>query len=82
MTPETIAKLCCPVDKSDLLLNVMVRDMNHKILMGTLNCRTCGRTYPIIHGVPIMAPDEYRQPVLERDAVNRQQLLYDAPPEK
>ena len=72
MTPETISKLCCPIDKSDLLLNVMVRDLNQNVLMGKLTCQTCNRVYPIIHGVPILAPDEYRQPILEQKAVLHQ----------
>ncbi len=74
MTAETIAKLCCPIDKSDLISEVMIRDINQNILMGKLTCNKCNRVYPVIHGVPVMVPDEYRQPALEQQVVAQYQL--------
>lgn len=71
MKIETIEKLCCPFDKQDLTLKVILKDSEENILEGWLNCPSCERIYPIIKGIPIMNPDEYReahleQPVLER----------------
>ncbi len=73
MTPSTIDKLCCPFDKKNLVLEVRVKDLEQNVIMGTLTCSYCKRVYPIIHGVPIMAPDEYRQPALERSLPGWQQ---------
>lgn len=74
MKLKTIDKLCCPFDKGDLQLQVLVKDIEHNVLEGMLTCKTCQRKYPIVYGVPIMAPDEYRQPALERPVIQRWQL--------
>lgn len=71
MRIKTIEKLCCPFDKSDLDLTVITQDKTENITEGLLICDHCKRVYPIISGIPIMSPDEYRefkleQPVLER----------------
>ncbi|MEO6734627.1 MAG: Trm112 family protein [Ferruginibacter sp.] len=66
MTLKTIQKLCCPFDKLDLSLAVFTKDTNDDILTGILSCAGCKRQYPIVHGVPIMTPDEYRQFHLEK----------------
>jgi uncharacterized protein YbaR (Trm112 family) len=71
MRIETIKKLCCPFDKTDLTLTTIVKDLNENIIEGLLTCDQCKRVYPIVKGIPIMSPDEYRefkleQPVLER----------------
>jgi len=65
MTLKTIQKLCCPFDKQDLSLEVFTKDINDNILKGILSCPDCKRRYPIVHGVPIMTPDEYREFQLE-----------------
>lgn len=71
MRPETIKKLCCPFDKADLTLTEITKDLDENVLEGFFVCKSCNRLYPIIKGIPIMSPDEYRdfkleQPVLER----------------
>ncbi len=71
MNPETINKLCCPFDKADLELTEITKNTDGKIVEGFLVCNECKRIYPIIKGVPVMSPDEYRefdleQPLLER----------------
>jgi len=71
MRTETIKKLCCPFDKSDLTLRIITKDEQDNILKGLLSCADCKRVYPIISGIPIMSPDEYRdfkleQPMLEK----------------
>jgi len=70
MRTETIKKLCCPFDKSDLNLTTITKDIDGKIVEGILLCNKCNRIYPIVKGIPIMSPDEYRefrleQPLLE-----------------
>ncbi|TCK80567.1 Trm112 family protein [Albibacterium bauzanense] len=69
MKPETINKLCCPFDKADLSLQVITQDLEKNILEGMLSCKQCNRYYPIIKGVPIMSPDEYREFNLEQPVI-------------
>ena len=71
MRNETIKKLCCPFDKAGLDLTTIIKDINENIEEGFLVCNECRRIYPIVRGIPVMSPDEYRefrleQPVLER----------------
>ncbi|SDA95210.1 Uncharacterized conserved protein YbaR, Trm112 family [Algoriphagus alkaliphilus] len=71
MNTKTINKLCCPFDKADLKLTEITNDIGGNILEGFLVCNNCKRLYPIVKGIPIMSPDEYRefkfeQPLLER----------------
>jgi uncharacterized protein YbaR (Trm112 family) len=71
MRLDTIQKLCCPFDKSDLTLSIITRDEEDNILEGILSCANCNRIYPIVSGIPIMSPDEYRdyqfeQPLLDK----------------
>lgn len=77
MQLKTIEKLCCPFDKSNLELQVLAKDTAQNIIEGILTCSTCQRKYPIIYGVPIMAPDEYRQLQLEQPIVEKWKLEYD-----
>ena len=65
MTPSLMHKLCCPFDKHDLELKVFAKDMQQNITEGLLTCTHCKRYFPIVYGVPIMPPDEYREPALE-----------------
>ena len=66
MTTHFLSKLCCPFDKSDLHLQVFTEKEPDLIHEGLLTCPTCNRLYPIIHGVPIMIPDNYREAQLEQ----------------
>jgi len=66
MKQKTIEKLCCPFDKHDLQLQIFSKNIDHDIIEGLLTCASCNRKYPIIYGVPILSPDEYRQPALEK----------------
>jgi uncharacterized protein len=65
MRQSLIDKLCCPFDKQDLQLKIFVKDLEGNIKEGMLTCQHCKRYYPIVYGVPIMSPDEYREPQLE-----------------
>lgn len=76
MRIETIEKLCCPFDKSDLTLNIITKDSQNNILEGILSCAACKRVYPIVTGIPIMNPDEYRDFDRERPMLEKwEQLL-------
>lgn len=66
MKQETIEKLCCPFDKSDLDLKIITRDSERNVIEGYFTCNNCRRVYPIVRGLPIMNPDEYREFDLEK----------------
>ena len=72
MKLETILnKLCCPFDKAELTLQILEKDDNDNIIKGLLNCVECKRIYPIISGIPIMTPDEYRESQLEAPLIEQ-----------
>lgn len=64
MEHRILNKMCCPFDKADLNLTVFNQN-NDTVLEGLLVCTGCRRYYPIISGIPIMSPDEYREPQFE-----------------
>lgn len=65
MNISLLKKLCCPMDKADLNLQVFLKDEKGDIIEGLLSCPDCQRYYPIVYGIPIMTPDEYREKSLE-----------------
>ncbi len=69
MKIDTIQKLCCPFDKSDLTLKPITGDEQNNILEGLLICSECSRVYPIVSGIPILSPDEYRDYHLEQSLI-------------
>ncbi len=71
MKHSLINKLCCPFDKQDLELKIFLQDTEGNIKEGMMTCKHCKRYYPIVYGVPIMSPDEYRQPALESPILQR-----------
>lgn len=82
MKLTTIAKLCCPFDKQDLQLKVLAQDLEQNVIDAILTCTACNRNYPIIYGVPIMVPDEYRQITLEQPVIDRWKIDYGIEPVK
>lgn len=66
-----INKLCCPFDKSDVKLRPIVKDDQDNILEGILTCDECKRVYPIINGIPIMTPDEFREKSMEEPLLQK-----------
>lgn len=66
MRKKTLNKLCCPFDKKEVELTVISKDTEENVLEGFLNCTHCKRIYPIIKGIPVMSPDEYREAKLEQ----------------
>ena len=70
MKLTTINKLCCPFDKADLSLQIFAQDLEQNVLEGILTCKECERYYPIVKGIPIMSPDEYREFKLEQPLID------------
>lgn len=70
MRITTIQKLCCPFDHSDLSLTIISKDETDHITDGILICDECKRVYPIMSGIPIMSPDEYREFKLEKPVLD------------
>lgn len=71
MRNSLLNKLCCPQDKSDLNLQVFVKGEDGGIQEGLLSCPHCGRYYPVVYGIPIMTPDEYRERALEEPLLKK-----------
>ncbi len=76
MQKKLLEKLCCPFDKSELNVRIFTEEEDN-ILEGLLICPTCDRYYPIIYGIPIMSPDEYRELKLEEPILERWGLMID-----
>jgi uncharacterized protein len=70
MKKQLLDKLCCPFDKADLELTVYKQE-GEQVKEGVLSCASCSRYYPIVFGVPIMSPDEYREKSLEAPILKR-----------
>lgn len=77
MNRKLLDKLCCPFDKSDLQIQIIQEIANQEIIEGLLTCSTCQRYFPIIYGIPIMSPDEYREKNLELPNLERWGLEMD-----
>lgn len=71
MTPGTIKKLCCSFDKSDLELTIIKQTIEGNVEEGYFTCSECNRIYPIVKGIPIMSPDEYREFKLEQPLLDK-----------
>lgn len=80
MKLETILnKLCCPFDKADLTLDIVTQDIDKNILEGILSCIECKRIYPIVKGIPIMNPDEYREFNMEKPMLEKWEKMKSKP---
>lgn len=71
MNRNLLTKLCCPFDKNDLIVQVFKETEDQQILEGLLTCPHCQRYFPIIYGIPIMTPDEYREKHLELPSLKK-----------
>jgi|GEM_PF-243287 len=71
MKSSLVNKLCCPIDKHDLEIRVFAKHENGEILEALLTCNECNRYYPVIYGIPVMTPDEYREKSLEQPILQR-----------
>lgn len=70
MKTQLLDKLCCPFDKADLTIRILKQEAD-EIQEAILNCTHCSRYYPVVFGVPIMSPDEYREKSLETPLLKR-----------
>jgi len=70
MKKSLLGKIVCPFDHRELHLNIIKEDQLH-VIEGVFTCADCNRYYPIIHGVPIFSPDEYREKQLEQPLLER-----------
>lgn len=70
MQKKLLEKLCCPFDKHELEVSI-ISENDQEINEGLLSCEQCQRYFPIIYGIPIMTPDEYRQRALEIPVLER-----------
>ena len=70
MTYKKLSKMCCPFDKNELKLDIY-RDDSIQVFEGLLTCPCCGRYYPVISGIPVMVPDEFREPSFEQGFLER-----------
>ena len=57
MKKEILDILCCPICKTELLININKQEGN-EILLGTLTCKKCNTKYPIEDGIPNLLPQE------------------------
>lgn len=71
MTEQLLEKLCCPIDKSDLEVNIINESEEGEILEGLLTCPQCDRYFPVIYGIPILIPDEYREESMEKPLLKK-----------
>lgn len=75
MKLSLVKKLCCPVDQGDLDVKIITQRTHDEdeaeILEALLICKTCRRYFPVIYGIPIMTPDEYRDHTLEKPLLKR-----------
>jgi uncharacterized protein YbaR (Trm112 family)/SAM-dependent methyltransferase len=62
MKRRLLTFLCCPVCEGDVTARAFGDAA--EIEAGLLECRQCGRTYPIINGIPRMLPDSLSGDVL------------------
>jgi uncharacterized protein YbaR (Trm112 family) len=60
MNESLLDIIVCPIDKSDLELEVDEED-GEEILEGTLVCTECGERYPIEDGIPNLLPPDMRE---------------------
>lgn len=71
MKASQIDKLCCPIDKHELDIRVFTKHDNGEIIEALLTCPECSRYFPLIYGIPIMIPDEYRDKTIEGNTLKR-----------
>ena len=71
MRKDFLNKLCCPIDKADLKTQIFLQDEEGQIIEALMTCPKCKRYYPVIYGIPIMTPDEFREKALEEPLLKK-----------
>ncbi len=82
MKKSLAEKLCCPIDKNDLEMTIISQNDEGEVIEALLSCSECKRYYPVIYGVPIMTPDEYRDKKIEASTLKRWEKLIGEPVSK
>lgn len=59
------------MDKHPLDMKIITKHENGEILEALLTCPECNRYYPVISGIPIMTPDEFRERAIEAPSLKR-----------
>ena len=65
MTQTLYKRLACPIDKAAPLRLSVFNVKQEEVIEGILECPHCHRYFPIIGGIPILTPDEYRDASIE-----------------
>lgn len=65
MTRSLLEKLCCPMDKHELDVDIITETEEGEIVEALMNCPRCHRYFPVVYGIPVLIPDEYRDKSLE-----------------
>ncbi|WP_018126856.1 Trm112 family protein [Balneola vulgaris] len=76
MQKQLLKKLCCPIDKSDLEVQIFT-EQEDEILEALMTCPECNRFFPVIYGLPILIPDEYRDFDMEGEVLTRWGFILD-----
>lgn len=71
MTESLLEKLCCPIDKHGLEINIFTEDEQGEVLEALMTCPQCRRYFPVVYGIPILIPDEYRDDGLEKPMLKK-----------
>ena len=79
MRRSLLEKLACPYDNHELTLQEFKKDKHDNITEGLFSCSRCHRFYPIVYGIPIFTPDEYREAALEKPLLERWGLTLQNP---
>lgn len=65
MTKTLFNRLACPIDKTAPLRITIFRVTKEEVEEGLLECPACNRYFPIIGGIPVMTPDDFRDASME-----------------
>lgn len=71
MTKSLYKKLCCPVDKHNLEITIFTETEEGEIIEALMACPKCQRYFPVVYGIPILIPDEYRDESLEEPMLKK-----------
>lgn len=55
----------------DLDIKIFSRHEEGEIIEALMTCPECKRYFPVIYGIPIMTPDEFREKALEEPSLKK-----------
>lgn len=59
------------MDKHELKITIFTETKDGQILEALMSCPRCSRYFPVIYGIPILLPDEYRDKTLEEPLLKK-----------